>query len=131
MYMSRFWFRFFLICVVIAISVSLTGLCSAQNVLYDPWISYAQYPFWQPISPSVYYPSFPSAYVPWVRPFVPSLAPATSLLPVDPALTLPRVGAATVITIPTANTATTSAPLGTLNLTPSTLVFLILLFTLH
>ncbi|MBN2372505.1 hypothetical protein JXL19_01785 [bacterium] len=131
MHMSRFWFKLLLVCIVVIFSFSLTVFSYAQNLLYNPWISYARYPFWQSFPPATYYPSFTVAYAPWISPYIPALSPINFSMPVAPSVNLPRVGAATVITIPTTNTVTTSAPLGTLNLTPSTLVFLILLFTLH
>jgi len=76
------------------------------------------------------------------NPFFPIIPPlptigAPTLNPVlNPSLaglpTFGRNAAATLVVLPQpAPTVTAYAPLGTLNLTPSTLVFLILLFTLE
>ena len=91
--------------------------CSAQFFAFNP--------FFAPINPFLY-PAYSF-------PFVPPLPTLTSPF-LSPALSLPafsRTGAATIVVVPPpAPTVTAYAPLGTLNLTPSTLVFLILLLTL-
>ncbi|MGA1796891.1 MAG: hypothetical protein ACMUIL_13635 [bacterium] len=70
------------------------------------------------------YPSFPIIASPFMNPLV---NPALASLP-----TLSRGAAATLVVVPqTTPTVSAYAPLGTLNLTPSTLVFLILIFTLE
>lgn len=107
--------------------------CSAQ--LFYPYgfgPAYLQ-PFSSGLFPGIYNPFVP--LYPQVSPFgfapsAPLLGPITASVPTIPF----RSGAATIITLPAAPTAapvTAYAPLGTLNLTPSTLVFLILLFTLE
>ena len=85
-------------------------------------------------------PFFPSVFNPALT--VPFLSPIPAYLPpvLSPPLTpytasmpslLNRSAAATLVVLPAPAPAVTAyAPLGTLNLTPSTLVFLILLFTL-
>lgn len=71
-----------------------------------------------PVSPV--YPPFPVVPSPLVN-------PALAGLP-----TFSRGAAATLVVVPpTTPTVSAYAPLGTLNLTPSTLVFLILIFTLE
>ena len=95
-----------------------TTPCSAQFL-------FPQYPFFPVFNPYYLFPPVPS-----LSTFsVPILSPTLSPYPVLP--TFPRAGAATIITLPTTAPAVTAyAPLGTLNLTPSSLVFLILLLTL-
>ncbi|MGA1790486.1 MAG: hypothetical protein ACMUIM_03290 [bacterium] len=106
-------------------------LCAAQTL----------FPFYSPFNPLASFlspipnPMF-SAYYQF-NPFLPSLSPV-SLFPtpiLTPSLmslpTLNRTAAATIVVLPPAvPTVTAYAPLGTLNLTPSTLVFLILYLTL-
>ena len=127
MYLSRSCSKLVLIALIIVFCVSLGGLSFAQ-VPYFPWKYVTPYPYF-PVIPFNY------SYTPWVAPVSPYLPPVSLSTPISPfpAISLPRVSNATVITIPAAtNTiSSTTAPLGTLNLTPSTLVFLILLFTLH
>jgi hypothetical protein len=127
MHLLRLRSRLVLISLVIVLIVSLTGICSAQYG-YAPWI---------PVTPYAFYTgtTFYSPYTPWFTPlpsYMPNFSLPTPIAPF-PSLALPRTAnAVTVITLPTAtNTVTASAPLGTLNLTPSTLVFLLLYFTLH
>lgn len=107
--------------------------CSAQ--LFYPYgfgPAFLQ-PFSSGFFPGIYNPFVP--LYPTVAPFgfapsAPFLGPVSASVPTIPF----RSGAATIITLPAATTAapvTAYAPLGTLNLTPSTLVFLILLFTLE
>lgn len=128
MYSSRSLSKLVLIAFIIVICVSFSKLCFAQTA-YFPWTSGIPYS---------YFPNFPF-YNPYILPiaavpgFVPSLPLSTPIIAPFPSFFLPRVAnATTIITIPTAtNTVTASAPLGTLNLTPSTLVFLLLYFTLH
>ena len=101
--------------------------------------SFSPYPF-NPFVPTIspFYNPFYQLYDPFF-PYVPSLSTLGSELsgPVmNPLLgsiptTSLRTGAATLVVLPQpAPTVSAYAPLGTLNLTPSTLVFLILLFTL-
>ncbi|MGA1843921.1 MAG: hypothetical protein ACMUIS_05105 [bacterium] len=89
------------------------------------------YPFWMPINP-FFSPTFG---------LFPAVSPATAFSPLpfspvpSPYTALPslisRNAAATLVVLPPAAPAVTAyAPLGTLNLTPSTLVFLILYLTL-
>lgn len=125
MYLSRLFSRAVLIAFIILLCVSFSGLCFAQNA-YLPWTSGVSFS---------YFPPFPF-YNPYVPPIgtLPGYAPLPLSIPVAPipSFSLPRIANATIITIPSAtNTVTASAPLGTLNLTPSTLVFLLLYFTLH
>jgi len=127
MYWSSSCLKLFLAALIIVFCISLSGFCFAQTA-YFPWA---------PIIPYSYLPTFPlyNSYVPWLSPvqaFMPPVPFSSPIAPV-PSLSLPRFGNATVITIPAATNTISSAtaPLGTLSLTPSTLVFLILLFTLH
>jgi len=108
--------------VVIILIIAFAVPCSSQFV---------PYPFWMPINPffSLGFGLFPgispiTAFCP--VPFSPVLNPYTAL----PSLAS-RAAAATIIVLPPPAPAVTAyAPLGTLNLTPSTLVFLILYLTL-
>ncbi|MGA1876057.1 MAG: hypothetical protein ACMUIA_10655 [bacterium] len=81
---------------------------------YNPFLAF-------PLAPL--FPTAPLLYPPYrtFNPYVASL----------PATTGSRIGAATIILTPAAPVTTAAAPLGTLSLTPSTLVFLILLSTLE
>jgi len=83
---------------------------------YNPYFAYPAIPPLAPTAPLLFPPSPPFS------PFVPYVAslPATAS----------RAGAATIILTSAAPVTTAAAPLGTLSLTPSTLVFLILLATL-
>jgi hypothetical protein len=94
--------------------------CSAQILPF--------FPFQSVFNPTIY----PFAFNPFFAPLptfpAPILSPVLSPYSVLP--TFPRAAAATII-IPTAAPAVTAyAPLGTLNITPSTLIFLILYLTL-
>lgn len=93
--------------------------CSAQ---VSPFFN----PFLAPVNPFLY-PGYPF-------PFVPSL-PTVPAPVLNPLLSLPafnRSAAATIIVLPPAAPAVTAyAPLGTLSLTPSTLIFLILYLSLE
>lgn len=115
----------------------------ATSVLFMPQYCTAQtfFPFYSPFNPIMPFispissPLFPPYYQ--ANSFIPSLSPLSLLsAPVlSPSLmSLPainRAAAATIIVVPPpAPTVTAYAPLGTLNLTPSTLVFLILYLTL-
>lgn len=128
MNLSRSFSKLVLIAFIIVLCVSFSGLCFAQSA-YFPWTSGIPYS---------YFPTFPF-YNPYVAPivtlpgFVPSFPLSIPIAPSIPSFSSPRIAnATTIITIPAAtNTVTASAPLGTLNLTPSTLVFLLLYFTLH
>jgi len=88
-------------------------------------------PTFNPFFPTAFNPAFAFPFVPPVPTYsYPLVNPVLSPFSVLPTLSS-RAAAATVITLPTVAPAVTAyAPLGTLNLTPSTLVFLILLFTL-
>jgi hypothetical protein len=125
MYLSRSFSKMVLIAFIILLCVSFSELCFAQSA-YLPWIPNTTYS---------YFPVFP-----FYNPYVPSIATLQGYVPPlpfsipapIPSFSSPRIANATIITIPTAtNTVTAYAPLGTLNLTPSTLVFLLLYFTLH
>lgn len=111
--------------VFLALIISFASPCLAQ---FSPYSFFA--PF-NPFFPSIFNPTYS---LPFVSP-VPTL-PAPIFNPMlSPYTTLPglpfRSAAATIITLPAASPAVTAyAPLGTLNLTPSTLVFLILYLTL-
>ncbi|MGA1864298.1 MAG: hypothetical protein ACMUHX_04480 [bacterium] len=112
---------FVLILMLVCLYAFMLGFakpCSAQFFAFNPFLA--------PINPFLYpaYPPFP--FVPSVPTF-----PVMSLNPLPSLPTLSRTGAATVIVLPPAAPAVTAyAPLGTLTLTPSTLVFLILYLTL-
>lgn len=119
----------------------LSGFILVTFILFFTTSCYAQFfPFFNP-----YISAFPPGFSPFYPSFSPSL-PFFSPLPVigaqtlNPVMspliarppTLTRSAATTIIILPQATTPVTAyAPLGTLTLTPSTLVFLILLFTLH
>lgn len=91
------------------------------------FVPYAPYPY------MIFYNPF---LIPPVAPLYPPVAPLFPTVPlVDPYLALPtpvsRAAAQTVVLLPTAATpVTAAAPLGTLNITPSTLVLLTLLLSL-
>lgn len=112
-----------LMVLVIGLFVFILGYavpCSAQFFLYPP-------------IPSVFNPTFyPFTFNSFIPPLptlsAPILSPLLSPYPVLP--TFPRAGAATIIIPTAAPTVTAAAPLGTLNLTPSTLIFLLLYLTL-
>ena len=123
---SRAYSKLLFTFLVILICLSLGRVCPAQTTAPLPafWMA----PYFFPV------PFYGSYYFPQVAPipsFMPNFSLSTPFL-TPPSLAAPRTASTvTVITLPTANPVTASAPLGTLNLTPSTLVFLILLFTLH
>ena len=112
-----------LMVLVIGLFVFILGYavpCSAQFFPYLP-------------VPSVFNPTFyPFAFNPFIPPLTtfsaPALSPVLSPYPILP--TFPRAAAATIIIPSAAPTVTAAAPLGTLNLTPSTLIFLLLYLTL-
>jgi hypothetical protein len=95
--------------------------CSAQFLTFNPFLA--------PINPFLY-PAYPAYTFPFFPPL--PIAPAPVLNPLLSLPTLPpRAANATIIVLPPAAPAVTAyAPLGTLNLTPSTLIFLILYLTL-
>ena len=108
--------------VIIALVFASAVPCSSQFI---------PYPFWMPINP-FFLPTFglfPA--VPPVTAFSPaSFSPVPSPYTALPSLTS-RAAAATLVVLPAPAPAVTAyAPLGTLNLTPSTLVLLILYLTL-
>jgi hypothetical protein len=114
-----------LVMVMSCIAIVLWAVVSPCSAQIYP------YPFFNPF----YAPFFPS---PYLSPFTPTLSGFSPLM-VSPLLspypaalpTLPfRSAAATIITLPAATPVTAYAPLGTLNLTPSTLVLLILYLSL-
>lgn len=111
----------FYIGIMVVLLVSVSTLCMAQIPFYYPPI----YPFFNPFFVP-YYPVPPVSVFP--APIVsPLFTPFTASIPTI----ANRFAAATIITLPAATpTVTAYAPLGTLNLTPSTLVFLILFLTL-
>jgi len=108
--------------VVIALVFAFAAPCSSQFI---------PYPFWMPINPffSPAFGLFPAVYPVTAFspvPFNPVLSPYTAL----PSFAN-RAAAATIIVLPAPAPAVTAyAPLGTLSLTPSTLVLLILYLTL-
>jgi len=126
MFSSRACSKLLLTSLVILICVSLGSVCPAQTVA--PLPAFLMAPYFPPV------PFYGSYFFPQIAPipsFVPPFPLSTPFI-APPSIVAPRTArTVTVITIPTANPITGSAPLGTLNLTPSTLVFLILLFTLH
>ena len=117
---------------ILATSVFLMTRMSAAQTFY-PF-----YPLFNPITPffsSIQNPLFSTYYQ--LNPFIPGTAPVSPFsVPILPpsVMSLPtinRTAAATIVVLPPAAPAVTAyAPLGTLNLTPSTLVFLILYLTL-
>lgn len=121
---TKIYILVLLIFVLFAFVLSFSSPCSAQSFPFS---------FFPPVNP--FFPSIftlsPFSFVPPLPSYPtatlnPLLNPYTAL----PAL-YPRGAAATLIVVPQPAPAVTAyAPLGTLNLTPSTLVFLILLFTL-
>ena len=91
----------------------LAPFAPGSNFFYSPYNTF--FPFFSPL---------PGYSVPILNPIM------TPLISTPPSIS--RSAATTIIVLPQATTPVTAyAPLGTLNLTPSTLVFLILLFTLH
>ena len=118
-------------CILVIFAFSLATPCSAQfltSPFYAPFTPYYQpisdfcFPFFNPSLPLLPPPSVIGAPI-----LNPVLNPALAGLP-----TFSRNAAATLVVVPPpAPTVTAYAPLGTLNLTPSTLVFLILMFTLE
>ena len=118
-------------CILVIFAFFLTTSCSAQLLTA---------PFYSPFASS--YPSISDFYFPYFNPFFPvglpmSFVGASISNPIlNPSLAslpmLSRNAAATLIVLPPpAPSVTAYAPLGTLNLTPSTLVFLILYLTLE
>ena len=111
--------------ILFAFVLSIASPCSAQ------FFPYSFFPSTNPFFSSVFNPAFPFPLVPPIAAYSattlnPFLSPYTTV-----PTTYPRSAAATLVVLPPpAPTVTAYAPLGTLNLTPSTLVFLILLFTL-
>ena len=115
--------------ILVAFVLFLSTSCYAQlSPLFNPYVSAF------PLGFNPFYPSY--------NPFLPFFSPlpvfgAQILNPnMSPLIASPpsvsRSAATTIIVLPPTTTPVTAyAPLGTLNLTPSTLVFLILLFTLH
>ncbi|MGA1790911.1 MAG: hypothetical protein ACMUIM_05465 [bacterium] len=121
------------ICILIFISFILfvfvfgfSTPSSAQFVPYNPFFT-----SFNPFFPTAFNPAYAFPFVPPVPTYsYPLVNPVLSPFSVLPTLSY-RAAAATVITLPAATPAVTAyAPLGTLNLTPSSLVFLILLLTL-
>jgi hypothetical protein len=112
----------------------LLGFVSLTLIISFPLTSSAQLfsfnPFLVPYNPFLN-PAYSFPFVPPVTAFAPSvLNPVLSPYTALPSL-YSRGAAATLIVVPPpAPTVTAYAPLGTLNLTPSTLVFLILYLTL-
>lgn len=100
--------------------LSYAAPCSAQFFPYPP-IPSAFNPTFYPFTFNPFIPQLPTLSAP-------ILSPVLSPYPVLP--TFPRAAAATIILPTVAPTVTASAPLGTLNLTPSTLIFLLLYLTL-
>ena len=116
------------ICLLFALIVFSINICSAQ-VSFFPYTPLFQpvNPFLPPLFSPMFFPTGTTASVF----FAPLTGPVLTPYPVAFPSIRPRSAAATIITLPTAAPAVTGyAPLGTLNLTPSTLVFLILLLTL-
>ena len=123
------------------LTVILCGLIVLIVILFSTIPCYAQlYPILNPYTPTyplgfnMFYPSY--NLIPPYLPPLPAfgaqiLNPAMSpLIAVTPSIS--RSAATTIVILPQQTTPVTAyAPLGTLTLTPSTLVFLILLFTLH
>lgn len=108
--------------VIIVLVLAFTVPCSSQFV---------PYPFWMPINP-FFLPGF--GLFPAVSPITGFSPVPFSLVP-SPFTALPsfasRAAAATIVVLPAPAPAVTAyAPLGTLSLTPSTLVLLILYLTL-
>ena len=108
----------------------LTAPCCAQlSQFYNPYIATF------PLGFNPFYPSY-NPFLPFFSPLpafgIPILNPVMSPLIATPP-SVSRSAATTIIILPQApaSTVTAYAPLGTLNLTPSTLVFLILFLTLH
>lgn len=105
-------------CILIVVCVAVSP-CSAQVYPYYPFFN----PFYAPFS-------YPAPYFPTMSVFSPPiLSPLLNPFPALPTLPF-RNAAATIITLPAASPVTASAPLGTVNLTPSSLVLLILYLTL-
>jgi len=129
--MKRMYFLGAILCgfMLVAFVLFLTTYCYAQlSPFFNPYLSAF------PLGFNPFYPSY--------NPFLPFFSPlpaigAQTLNPVmSPLIARPpsvsRFAATTIVILPQATTPVTAyAPLGTLTLTPSTLVFLILLFTLH
>ena len=123
------------------LTIILCGFMMVTCILFFPTSCSAQLPpFFNPyLAP---FPLGSNPFYPQFNPFSSFFSPlpvygAPILNPIMNPLTattpsLSRSAATTIIVVPQATTPVTAyAPLGTLNLTPSTLVFLILLFTLH
>jgi len=115
--------------MLVSFVLFLTTSCYAQlNPFFNPYVS--AFPFgFNPFYPSYnpFLPFFPPLPPLGVRTLNPAMSPLTAVTP-----SISRSAATTIIILPQATTPVTAyAPLGTLTLTPSTLVFLILLFTLH
>ncbi|MGA1792201.1 MAG: hypothetical protein ACMUIM_11995 [bacterium] len=118
-------------CILMIFAFFLSTSCCAQWFGALPGIPYA------PV-----YPQISDLFLKTYNPFFPIISPlqtigAPTLNPIlNPYLaclpTFSRNAAATIVVLPQPAPAVSAyAPLGTLNLTPSTLVFLILLFTLE
>jgi hypothetical protein len=122
------------------IAVCLTFVLLAYSVSFAQyWALLPPYNLLWPLWSPVLSPPDPLTGTP--TPIITELS-ATTVLPMQPTIspvlspdtvlpTFPRSAAATIITLPTAAPAVTAyAPLGTLNITPSTLIFLTLFLTL-
>ena len=120
----------------------LLGFLVSVFILFSMTYCYAQfYPFFgpyfttSPLGLNMFYPSydfFPPLFSPMSFLGAQIANPIMSPLTARPPF-ISRSAATTIVILPQATTTpvTAYAPLGTLTLTPSTLVFLILLFTLH
>ena len=109
---------------------SMASRVSAQVIapFYGYGSSYFYNPFLNGYNPFLAFP--PAPILPTAPLLYPPYRTFNPYLATLPTTTGSRFGAATLILTPAAPVTTAAAPLGTLTLTPSTLVFLILLSTL-
>lgn len=122
--MKKFGSRKYVSCFIISLIAVLfisTQVCAQfipySPIYYDPFLAWgAPYPPVPPLYPTVA-PIFPT--FPVFNPYLATFPTTTS-----------RAAAATIVLLPAAPVVTAAAPLGTLSLTPTTLILLTLYLSL-
>ena len=118
--------------LILAIFILFAFVMGISNTGSAEFLPYPYFGFFNPFVPQFFNSAYPFTVLPPAPAFSapvlnPLLNPFPATMPTFPS----RSAAATLVVLPQpAPTVSAYAPLGTLNLTPSTLVFLILLFTL-
>jgi hypothetical protein len=120
---------FIIFSLIVVFSMATRVSAQATAPFYGYGSSYFYNPFLNGYNPFL---AFPPAPLPFTAPLLyPPYRTFNPYLATLPATTGSRFGAATLILTPATPVTTAAAPLGTLNLTPTTLVFLVLIGTLE